>query len=527
MIKGHAFPALLLAGVATLATGCSYATSPATGRQFLSPISEQQEASLGAEEHPKILAEFGGQYSEKPNLTAYVTQVGNSVAAKAERTDVRYTFTVLNTDQINAFALPGGYVYITRGLLGLANNEAEIAGVLGHEVGHINARHTAARMGQQQMVNVLGTLGVLAGTALGGETVGQLATGLAQQGGAVYLGQYSQQQEFEADSLGVRYLARANYDPQAMATFLDSLDNDTHLEAQLAGNAAAADAYSMTQSHPRTPDRVQRAIAEANVPVANPVLNRDRYLQAIDGLLWGPDPSEGVVDGRTFIHPGMRFAFDAPKGFTLNNAPDAVTGQGDNAVMQFDLAPTPPSGALTDYLASGWLPNAKIENVQSLQVNGKEAATGLTKGVVGNTAVAVRLVAVRQDANTVFRFMFGAPPQSFNALDDEFLASAKSLRSITADQAGRYPAHRIHVVTVQPGDTIESLTARMQVPEAKAKAEWFRVINHLPAGATLQPGQLVKIITEGSSGGNTADATSALPAASRIAAADFQEPARP
>jgi predicted Zn-dependent protease len=293
-----------------------------------------------------------------------------------------------------------------------------------------------------------------------------------------------------------------------MATFLDSLDNDTHLEAKLAGDAAAADAYSMTQSHPRTPDRVQRAIAEANVPVANPVLNRDRYLQAIDGLLWGPDPREGVVEGRTFIHPGMRFAFDAPKGFTLKNAPDAVTGQSDNAVMQFDMAPTPPSGALSDYVASGWLPDAKIENVQTLQVNGKEAATGLAQGVVGDTAVAVRLVAIRQDAKTVFRFMFGAPPQSFNALDGDFMASAQSLRSITAEQAGQYHPHRIRVVTVQPGDTIQSLTARMQVPEAKD--EWFRVINHLPTGATLQSGQLIKIIIE--DGAAAGDSAAAFPA---------------
>src|SRR3569623_107947 len=141
--------AFLLATMATLG-GCASQTSPATGRQFYSSMATQQEASLGAEEHPKILAEFGGVYDERPNLNAYVTQLGNSVAKNAERNDVEYTFTVLNTDQINAFALPGGYVYVSRGLLTLANNEAEIAGVLGHEIGHVHARHTAAREGQTQ-----------------------------------------------------------------------------------------------------------------------------------------------------------------------------------------------------------------------------------------------------------------------------------------------------------------------------------------------------------------------------------------
>ncbi len=268
--------AALLLGTASVAlAGCSTATSPATGRQFMTPISESQENQIGAEEHPKILAEFGGAYAEKPSLNAYVSQLGNAVAANAERKDVEYTFTVLNTEDINAFALPGGYVYITRGLLTLANNEAEIAGVLGHEIGHVNARHTAERAGQQQNAQIGAAIALILGQMVGGDTGGQLAGGLANEVGADYLGHFSQQQEFEADSLGVRYLTKASYDPQAMASFLDSLNNETHLEARIAGNEAAADAYSMKQSHPRTPDRVQKAIAEANVPVADPVVNRD------------------------------------------------------------------------------------------------------------------------------------------------------------------------------------------------------------------------------------------------------------
>src|SRR5690349_7378656 len=275
------FPAALLLATASIAlAGCATATSPATGRQFSSPISEAQESQLGAEEHPKILAQFGGAYEEKPNLNAYVTQLGNAVAANAERKDVQYTFTVLNSEEINAFALPGGYVYITRGLLTLANNEAEVAGVLGHEIGHVNARHTAERMGQAQKASILSTLGVAAATLLGGKTGGQLAQGVAQETSALYLGTHSQEQEFEADSLGVRYLSKASYDPQAMATFLDSLNNQTTLEAQLAGASTEVDSFTqMKQSHPRTPDRVQRAIAEASVPVEGAVVNRDRYLQ--------------------------------------------------------------------------------------------------------------------------------------------------------------------------------------------------------------------------------------------------------
>src|SRR5690348_2366420 len=182
--------ALLLGATATLA-GCASQTSPATGRQFYSSMDTQQEASLGAEEHPKILAEFGGTYDEKPNLNAYVTQLGNKVAQNAERTDVDYTFTVLNTEQINAFALPGGFVYITRGLLTLANNEAEIAGVLGHEIGHVNARHTAERAGQEQKAQVGAIVAQVLGQIVGGDTGGQLAGAAANELGADYLGHYS------------------------------------------------------------------------------------------------------------------------------------------------------------------------------------------------------------------------------------------------------------------------------------------------------------------------------------------------
>jgi predicted Zn-dependent protease len=486
--------AALLVSAAALA-GCMSATSPATGRSFYTPVSESQEAQIGAEEHPKILQEFGGEYRGVPNLNAYVSRIGQSVAQNAERKDVKYTFTVLDTEDINAFALPGGYVYITRGLLGLANNEAEVAGVLGHEIGHVNARHTAERMGAQQKTQILGVLGVLLGTIVGGDTGGQLAAGAANEIGSDYLGTFSQQQEFEADSLGVRYLAKTSYDPQAMATFLTSLDADTHLEAKLAGNATAADAYSMKQSHPRTPERVQRAIAEANIPVANPVTNRDALLNAIDGIMFGADPKDGVIRGREFIHPGLRFAFTAPNGIKLNNMPSQVQGKGDNAIMVFDLPDSVPTGSMADYVSSQWQEGAKVQNLQTFQANGMEAATGLVSGSVGGQRVTARMVAIRYDASHVYRFMFAAPPDVFDNMDAAFIASAQSFRQTTAAESSGFRSMRIHVVTVKAGDTVDSLAQKMSVPESKV--EWFRVLNSLTAGQQLQPGQRVKIVTGG------------------------------
>lgn len=489
----QSFALLLLAGTSLLLTGCMQATSPATGRTFSTNITEAQENQIGAEEHPKILAEFGGAYSEIPALNTYVDSVGQFVAATAERQDVKYTFTVLNSSDINAFALPGGYVYVTRGLLGLAVNEAEMAGVLGHEIGHVNARHTAERMGQQQKAQMGVLAGVLLGTLLGGEQGGQLGGQLGTEAAQNYLGSYSQDQEFEADTLGVRYLKRATYDPQAMATFLGALNADTHLEAKLAGNEAAADAYSMKQSHPRTADRVQRAIDAAGPATpGDTMLARNEFLTKINGILWGEDPNDGIVKGREFIHPGLRFTFTAPQGFKLQNQPSQVVGKGKNAVMIFDMAPKN-IGDLATYVQSQWNPKAKVSDIQRINVNGMEGATGIAQGSVSNTPATFRLVAIRFPDNHVYRFLFAAPTNSFGSADAGFGAAVNSFRQLAANEATGFKPMRIRVVEVKQGDTIDSLAARMVVPEAKT--EWFKVINRLDQGQPLQAGQLVKIVS--------------------------------
>lgn len=485
-------PTFLLAGTALLLSGCMQATSPATGRTFSTSVTEAQENQIGAEEHPKILAEFGGAYAERPALNTYIDSVGQFVAATAERQDVKYTFTVLDSAEINAFALPGGYVYITRGLLGLAVNEAEVAGVLGHEIGHVNARHTAERMGQQQKAQVGATIATLLGAILGGDQGAQMAGAVSNEVAADYLGKYSQDQEFEADSLGVRYLKRATYDPQAMATFLSALNADTHLEARLAGNEAAADTYSMKQSHPQTADRVQQAINQAGPPVPGAMIARNEFLTKIDGIMWGDNPQEGVVKGRDFIHPGLRFAFTAPPGFKLKNTATAVIGQSKNAGMIFDMADGT-VGDLVDYVQTQWNPKAKITDAQRININGMEAATGIAHGTINEQPATIRLIAVRFPDNHVFRFMFAAPSQGFNSQDAQFGATANSFRQITAAEAGGYKAKRIRIVTVKAGDTIESLAANMQVDEAKV--DWFKVINRLDQGQPLQAGQLVKIVS--------------------------------
>ena len=204
------------------------ATAPGTGRTiFTGGLSEEGEAELGRKEHPKVMAQYGGSYTD-PELNAYVTSVGNFLAQTSELPDLKFTFTILDSPVVNAFALPGGYIYITRGLLALAGNEAEMAGVLAHEIGHVTARHTAERYGQTMAANVAGAgLGILLGgpAAQAGGTLG-----------ALLVRSYSREQEFEADMLGGRYLGRARYDTQAMAGFLSQLQGHSRLEAALASS---------------------------------------------------------------------------------------------------------------------------------------------------------------------------------------------------------------------------------------------------------------------------------------------------
>jgi predicted Zn-dependent protease len=487
---------LALGALGAAAGGCSTATSPATGRTFSTPISEQQEAGLGRQEHPKILQEFGGQYAEKPDLTTYVDSVGQFIVATSERKDVKYTFTVLNTPDVNAFAVPGGYIYTTRGLLALANNEAELASVLGHEAGHITARHTAERAGQAQQTQ-FGVLGAtLLGAILGGQTGAELAGGVASQYGQVRLAGYSQEQEFEADSLGVRYMKRATYDPQAAASFLSALRAQTQLEAKLAGkDPNLVDDQNMMASHPRTADRVQRAIQEAGGPQPGAMTERDIYLQKIDGIMFGDDPSQGVIAGAKFVHPPLRFAFEVPSGYKLVNLPDVVAIKGPKGTLgNLTLASPQPSGSLTAALQN-YDPKGNIvfDNIENLTINGMEAATGLTRVNTKSGNANYRAVLVRHPSGKVYEFVFLSLTDLGARYDSDFQKIATSFRQIDASEAAQYnKPQRIRIVTVKSSDTVQSLSSRMVV--ADDKEGWFRVLNGLNEGQQVQPGQKVKIV---------------------------------
>ncbi len=484
MRRPPAFAAALLS--LSLLGSCQ--TAPGTGQTNFNIVSAEKEAKMGAEAHPDILSQFGGTY-EDPKLQAYVAGVGQRLVGSTEIPEATFRFTVLNSTVVNAMALPGGYVYVTRGLLTLADDEAELAGVIGHEIGHVTARHTAQRYSQAMAANLAtGLLGAVVGAVTGISGAGNLA-GVAAN---AYIQGYSRDQESEADSLGIRYMNASGWDPDYMATFLAKLRDQSRLEAVLAGRSPdAVDEYSMFASHPRTIDRVKDAAAAGKGAGHQGAVGRDLYLSHLDGMLVGDDPGEGVIRGRVFSHAGLGIRFEVPPGYRLVNGAKAVTAKGpDGALIRFDMGPEAQMD-MTSYLQNQWAKGARLSNMEAVTVGGMPAAVGLTRLSTNKGSMDARLVAIK-DGRAVYRLLFLTPPQVTAQQVEGQRRATDSLRHLTEAERGDVKPLRLRIVTVKPGDTVESLAERL--PYDDHKLERFRVLNGLAEGKALTPGEKIKTV---------------------------------
>lgn len=473
--------AVAMAGLA----GCSQ--NPATGRSSFTGFSDiSDDIRLGQREYPKLLEAFGGAY-EDARLQAYVDQILRRMVPYTEYPDLPYEVTIANTPIVNAFALPGGKITLTRGLLVMASNEAEVAGVLAHEIGHVTGRHSAERQGAG-MVAQLGA--ILLGVATGSSEL----VDLASYGAQAYLQSYSREQELEADRLGVRYMSRAGYDPDAMTSFLATLGDQARLDAQMAGrDPSSVDRFNIMATHPRSKERVQQAmqLAEAARP-ADPVLARETYLTTISGILFGDDPEQGLVLGQRFVHPVLRFAYEVPEDFRLINGSDKVVAQHpDGAAIVMDFG-RDRSGDPVAYLRN-WMRGATMKGLERITINGVSAATAavLLRGNQG----AMRAQAVVLPAPTggaMMRFLFMAPERTFSRFSDGFRSSTYSIRHMTPAEAAEIRPLRLVVTEVQPGDSVDTLAAGL--PYGQWNDEWFRLLNDMQLNDGLTPGELVKIV---------------------------------
>ena len=481
---------LALVGAAASALSAC-ATVPGSDVAAGAPIS-QAEAQLGAQYHEQFLAEFGGEVSGPQ--AAYVEQVGQNIAVQSGLANSQSAFNVslLNSSLDNAFAVPGGHIYVTRQLVALMNNEAELAGVLGHEVGHVAARHSARRQQTAQRNSILGVLGaVLTGAVLGDSTLGQqLSQGLLQ-GSQLLTLRFSRNQELEADALGIQYLKGVGYDPRAMATVLQSLAAQNALSASLQGRDSTIPEWAST--HPDPASRVQGALATAG-NVAG-ITNRDTFLTRIDGLVYDDDPRQGVIEGHAFIHPDLRLTFSAPQGFYMINGTRAVAINGQSGQAQFSTGPY--SGNLETYVRQvfqvlgGNQTTLAPQSVQRTTVNGIPALYGTARVSNGQQNVDVSVFAYEFSNTQAYHFVAITPVGGAGVFNPMF----SSLRRITAAEAAQVIPRRLDVVTAGRNDTAQSLAGRMAY--TTGQVERFRVLNGLASNAQVVPGEKYKIVVRG------------------------------
>ncbi len=437
-------------------------------------------AQLSALQHPRILATYGGEYKDA-KLERMVAKIVGKLTTVSDNPDQTYIITILNSPNINAFALPGGYLYVTRGLLALANDSSEVAAVIAHEMGHVTANHGILRQAKEAESIIARRV---ASEVLHDEAAGREAAIRSK----LRLAQFSRNQELQADAIGIKMIGAAGYDPFASARFLQSMEAYTAFRSISGATDASLDFLA---THPATPQRVELATAHARRIGAPGVgtTDRDSFLNGIDGLLYGDPPQEGFVRERTFIHPKLGVTFTVPQGFTIDNSANAVMASGPGELaIRFDGAALPQGSDLSAYIRSGWVTGLDDQSVRNTTINGLPAATARAYADKWQ----FEIVVIASGAK-VYRFLFAAPRNS-TALGSAAQQTTQSFRVLTpAEQAAAKPL-RIRVITVKAGDTLASLSARMQGTDRKL--ELFRLINALSPGSTVSAGDRVKIISE-------------------------------
>ena len=451
-------------------------------------MSEKQENSIGKSQHPQILQAFGGEYDD-PKLQAYVRELGNRVAKDTERPNVKYTFSLLDTPILNAFAVPGGYIYVTRGLVATANSEAELAGVLAHEVGHITGRHSAERYSRDLLTAI--------GTTAAASVIGSAGVGRALGVGAnLFSKSYSRGQEHQADELGVRYLHKAGYDTQAMSSFLAQLEADSNLQSKLTGaNRQARNDFFST--HPNTAGRVVAASDFAKkYPKNSNQVGRNRHLSMINGIMYGDSEKHGFTRGQNFYHPDLGFMFTTPKGYKITNQPSQVLVTSNRgAAMVLDIRNKEPHQTPRSYIADTWLKDQVFDNPIDIKVNGMRAATTSFNGTINGSEVGIRVVAIEYGPQKVFRFQIAIPKNSSTATVNDLKKSSYSFRRMTSHEKKTIKSQRLRVITAKTGDTVKGLANRMDFKDFKV--ERFRALNGLKANDKIISGRKYKIVTSG------------------------------
>ena len=474
---------MLLCAAFALAA-CSDVAKFQTPIPTASPLKARTVAQTPAaeREHERILSSYGGSYDD-PSLETLIGKTVDRLVAASDRPDQAYKVTILNSGAVNAFALPTGQLYVTRGLIALASDTSELSSVLSHEMAHVLAKHASIREDQARQAAVVTRVV----TDMGNDPD---LTALALAKTKLTMASFSRAQEFEADAIGVSISARAHFDPYGAARFLTSMERNAELKA--GKTSLDPRAQDFLSSHPATPERVENAQATARQYTSPASGERDRetYLSAIDNIVYGEDPSEGFVRGRRFLHPKLGFTFAAPDTFTLDNTAQAVIGvrEGGTQAMRFDVVRVPAEQSLGDYLNSGWMESVDKASTEDLSINGFPAASAQARGDQWQ----FKVYALRFGSD-VYRFIFATKEKTTES-DRNARETVNSFRRLSLEEIQAARPLRIKIITAQPGDTVESLSHRMAAVDRPT--ERFRVLNGLDAHAQVKVRDLVKIVVD-------------------------------
>jgi predicted Zn-dependent protease len=474
---------ILLLAAAVLA----FAPAAAQRLRYLNP----QDVSEARREHSELVQELGG--AETGPRAAYVESVGRRVGVFSGVANPGQSlhFTTLNSAVENAFSVPGGYVYITRQLLALMDDESQLAFALGHEVGHIAANHAHIRE-QYAEQSPLGVFGQIVG-AIFGPGVGNVLRARSR----LDLLSFSREQEYEADTLGLRYMIAGGYDPAGATGVLAALSRESALEARIQGRTNRQ-TPEWASTHPLSENRMQRALAEARATgrLGRGIRNRDLFLNELEGLTVDDDPAQGVIEGPTFTHPDLKIQFAVPQGYLMSNGTDAVTISGSAGKAQFRGGRF--TGALDDaillafrQLTRGEL-NFPVSQPQHVTINGMPAAITTARVNTNSGLIDASVAAYQWDPQRVYYFVM-LTPGGYGV--GPFVSMINSLRRITPAEAAAIRPRIIHIETVRPGDTVQSLAGRMAYRDFKL--ERFLSLNGLAANDPLVPGQKVKLVIYG------------------------------
>ncbi len=461
----------------------SCATNPVTGKQELMLLSESDELKLGQETDLQVVKEYG--IYEDPKLTAYLKGVCQRLGKVSHRPNLTYHFKILDASVVNAFAVPGGYVYFTRGILATLNNEAELAGVMGHEIGHITARHSAKQYSRAQLAQI--------GLGVGSLFVdSSLLTGLAQLGVGMLFLRFSRDHEREADDLGVEYSSRAGYDANEMAHFFETLE-------RMNPGSDRSGLPGWFSTHPSPVDRVravrtragewQRRLNERDLKI-----NQETYLREIDGLVYGEDPRQGYVAENVFYHPGLRFQFPVPSEWKLNNTQTQVqmVNESQDALMIFSIT----SGSSPQEAAKKFVSDTRASVIQSqaLRVNGL-ASHRLHTEIRTQQATYQLLSYFIEKEKRIFVFHGLTPRDRFQNYRGLFDSTMRQFKDLTDPKRIYVAPDRIRIRQVRASGPLENEFRSIGVPNEKMKT--LALLNGRELNQIVSANSLIKVVEKG------------------------------